>query len=271
MPYTLAHPAAVLPLRRLCPRWLSWSALVIGATTPDVEYFLKLEPGATWGPTLLGAVTFCLPVGLALFALWHGLLARPLTLLLPAPWRERLWPVVARPLPLGGPFLLRVLVSVLLGAWSHQVWDAFTHGHGWGVRAFPALATTLVRIEDYDLTVCRVIQHGSTFLGAALLARAARRALRDAPRVPAPSLPKRERDVLRLALVAFPLVTSIALALLRAQDRTGVNLVRELASALAIGVVSFGALGATAVALYLRLRGERTRGGADPSGTAPTG
>ena len=74
--------------------------------------------------------------------------------------------------------------------------------------------------------------------------------------------------MLRAALVAFPLVTSVALALLRAQDQGGVNLVRELASALAIGVVSFGALGATAVALYLRLRGERARDQGEPSGTA---
>ncbi|MFX7840593.1 DUF4184 family protein, partial [Acinetobacter baumannii] len=29
MPWTFAHPAAMLPLRRLCPRWLSWPALVL--------------------------------------------------------------------------------------------------------------------------------------------------------------------------------------------------------------------------------------------------
>ncbi len=38
MPFTLAHPAAVLPLRRL--RLLRTVPLIIGAMTPDMPYFL---------------------------------------------------------------------------------------------------------------------------------------------------------------------------------------------------------------------------------------
>jgi hypothetical protein len=35
MPWTFAHAAAVLPLRRCCPRRLHFPALVIGSLTPD--------------------------------------------------------------------------------------------------------------------------------------------------------------------------------------------------------------------------------------------
>src|SRR5437762_2617545 len=38
MPFPLAHPAAVLPLRRYCPRFLSFPALVIGSIAPDFGY-----------------------------------------------------------------------------------------------------------------------------------------------------------------------------------------------------------------------------------------
>ena len=78
--------------------------------------------------------------------------------------------------------------------------------------------------------------------------------LRAAPRVATPSLSPRRARWLRVALLLFPVVASLTLALLRAQDQQGVSLVREVASALAIGVVSFGFLGALGVALFLRLR-----------------
>ena len=40
MPFTLAHPAAVLPLRR----WLWFPGLVAGAVAPDVGYYLPVLP-----------------------------------------------------------------------------------------------------------------------------------------------------------------------------------------------------------------------------------
>jgi len=38
MPFPVAHPAAVLPLRRYCPRYLSFPALVVGSLSPDLGY-----------------------------------------------------------------------------------------------------------------------------------------------------------------------------------------------------------------------------------------
>ena len=43
MPFTLSHPAAVLPLRTRAPA-LPFTALVIGSMTPDAEYYLPFEP-----------------------------------------------------------------------------------------------------------------------------------------------------------------------------------------------------------------------------------
>jgi Domain of unknown function (DUF4184) len=41
MPWTLAHPAAVLPLRPLCPHRLSFGALVVGSVSPDIGYYVS--------------------------------------------------------------------------------------------------------------------------------------------------------------------------------------------------------------------------------------
>ena len=38
MPFTFAHPAAVLPLKRFTPGWLSFPALLVGTVTPDLAY-----------------------------------------------------------------------------------------------------------------------------------------------------------------------------------------------------------------------------------------
>jgi hypothetical protein len=60
MPFPLAHPAAVLPLRRV--QALCFPALVLGSLTPDFGYlFADLS---RLSHHLLGSLLFCLPAGL---------------------------------------------------------------------------------------------------------------------------------------------------------------------------------------------------------------
>ena len=40
MPWTLSHPAIVLPLRRFSPRPFDFAALVIGSMTPDIGFYI---------------------------------------------------------------------------------------------------------------------------------------------------------------------------------------------------------------------------------------
>ena len=78
MPFTLSHPAAVLPLLR---RPFSGIALVAGAVAPDLPYFARSTPipvgaqswyepylNATTSHGLLGALTVSLPYALVLAA-----------------------------------------------------------------------------------------------------------------------------------------------------------------------------------------------------------
>jgi hypothetical protein len=164
MPFTLAHPAAVLPLRRLAR--LRMAPLIIGAITPDLPYYVPAR-FAHFGPethSVLGSFTTCLALGYAtLLAVF--VLRRPLTALLSARARwlclRALAPFSARPAEWA-------LAAILLGVWTHLLWDSFTHTDGWAVRRVAALSAPVV-FGSYSGTVCHVLQYLSSALGLAVM------------------------------------------------------------------------------------------------------
>jgi hypothetical protein len=90
MPFTLAHPAAAVPLARSSTERFALSALVVGSMAPDFEYPLRWRAEGHLGHTFPGLIVFCLPLGLVALALFHGLVKRPVVLLLPRALRARL-------------------------------------------------------------------------------------------------------------------------------------------------------------------------------------
>ncbi|MFI0897501.1 DUF4184 family protein [Streptomyces sp. NPDC020983] len=152
MPFTLSHPAAVLPLlpggRPRGP--LVASALVAGSLAPDVPYFTESLVHGTFGygeftHSLLGIPTADVAVAALLAAGWHWLLREPLLALLPDRWAAAAGTLTA---PTGrsrgaagaGWFAL----SAAAGAATHVAWDAFTHGGRVGVRLLPVLDRTVL-------------------------------------------------------------------------------------------------------------------------------
>ena len=128
MPFTLAHPAAVLLLRRTP---LPVAAMVAGAMSPDVPVFLNAY-GRPYHFThsAPGIVTVDLALGLIAVALWFSFLRDPIVDVLPAAVRERL---DARARYDSGHWL-RAAPAVVAGSITHVVWDLFTHHDRWGVR-----------------------------------------------------------------------------------------------------------------------------------------
>ncbi|WP_030748129.1 DUF4184 family protein [Streptomyces griseus] len=186
MPFTLSHAAAVLPgLRRdgTARGPLVASALVAGSFSPDLTYFAaSAVPGAmefgdvTHSPA--GLVTVDVLITAALVGLWLTV-REPLLGLLPGrwggpvravlrgrPWRER------RPAGLAVWFV----VSAVLGAATHLVWDAFTHVDRWGTRTVPFLAEVVGGFPVYQYA-----QYGGSALALGLLGWFAVRASRSVP------------------------------------------------------------------------------------------
>jgi len=166
MPFPLAHPAAVLPLRRFCPRHLSFPALVIGSLSPDVGYaFGHLDLEYFSHRPLVGPFRFCLPVGLVL-VLGFYLVRRPVVRLLPGPLQRPFLPLCQQP---AAP-LIRIAISLLLGAFTHELLDATTHPEAWLVHYLPELLAPVLRTGHLYLRVCDVLYAGCTFSGVAWLA-----------------------------------------------------------------------------------------------------
>ncbi|MGW1341525.1 DUF4184 family protein [Kribbella sp. NPDC002412] len=181
MPFTLAHPAAVLPLIR---RPLVSSALVAGAIAPDLLYVDPLYRLAT--QQINGNLTLTLTheftsafwldplIALLLLAVFYLILRRPLVALAPAALASRLPPA-----PTWSPVVLAwAAVSAVLGAFTHVLWDSLTHGHGYFVRRFPDIFVAEVTAA-WD--AYRILQYVSTLGGCLILAIWLYRWFRRAP------------------------------------------------------------------------------------------
>ncbi|HEY8877689.1 MAG TPA: DUF4184 family protein [Roseateles sp.] len=202
MPWTFAHPAAILPLRSLCPRWLSFPALILGAMAPDLSYYVGMH--GKWRAfchTPEGVLTVCLPVCLLMLALLLRF-AGPLTVLLTEPHRalvrSHLQPM---PHPAWRALAMAVL-SVLIGAATHLAWDSFTHEGRWGAELLPELEEPLLDALDRQFLGTHLLQHLSTAVGVVALALAYRHTLRGrTPAAPQP-LDARRRRLLWACLAA---------------------------------------------------------------------
>lgn len=168
MPWTFAHPAAVLPLRRFCPGLLNFTALLVGSTTPDIGYYLLLPNLGPFTHSLAGSVLACLPVGLVLLAVL-ALLRKPLWFVLPQPHRDALAPLALSPLSFQPSALLTAAVSLVLGAWTHIAWDSFTHRNGWMVSLLPSLRK-IYWVGGTVYPGYYLLQQLSTLVGAVVLA-----------------------------------------------------------------------------------------------------
>ena len=128
MPFTPAHAVAVLPFRKTR---LNLPAMVVGSLSPDFEFFLRLAPHTEFGHTWLGILALDLPLSLIILWLYQSYLRPGLYAVAPRlfPFREE--SLKERPAFRGLKQLMLIVVSILLGALTHILWDSFTHDNMW--------------------------------------------------------------------------------------------------------------------------------------------
>ena len=177
MPFTLAHPVAVLPFAR-CRR-VHFPAMVIGSLAPDFVYFLhgRAVPG---GHSLANLLWPNLPLCFTLYALylalWHHTLRDFLPDCLNAAYRlpESTIAAATHKRRQTAVVLFTFVFSALFGMITHLFLDAFTHPTGWFVQHFAPLQQPVFALLAY-----KWLQYGGGVfgLGGCLLfvLRAARR------------------------------------------------------------------------------------------------
>ena len=169
MPFTLAHPAIVLPLKYLPKKWISTTALIVGSVVPDAESYLRMYAEKDLTHSWAGFFLFGLPFGLLMCFVFHNVVRNPLIENLPSffyrkfsrfttfNWNKRFrehW--------------LIVILSLVIGGASHFLWDSFSHFDGWLFRQYPALNGNIM-IQDRLLEIPYLIQYISTLLGVLIL------------------------------------------------------------------------------------------------------
>lgn len=163
MPFTLAHPVAVLPFAR-CRR-VHFPAMVIGSLAPDFVYFLhgRAVPG---GHSLANLLWPNLPLCFTLYALylalWHHTLRDFLPDCLNAAYRlpESTIAAATHKRRQTAVVLFTFVFSALFGMITHLFLDAFTHPTGWFVQHFAPLQQPVFALLAY-----KWLQYGGGVFG----------------------------------------------------------------------------------------------------------
>ena len=139
MPFTLAHPVAVLPFSRC--RYCHFPALVIGSLSPDFVYFLHghaVSGGHGLADMLWPNLPLCFAVYWLYLALWRDTLSDFLpNCLNAAPYRP------SENVDFNKLKAAAFIPSALFGMATHLFLDAFTHPTGWFVQHVIGLTTCL--------------------------------------------------------------------------------------------------------------------------------
>lgn len=165
MPFTFAHPAIVLPFGKIPERWISMTGLIIGSMVPDFEYFIRMRIKSIYSHTWPGLLWFDLPIGLLSLFIYQFVIKEQIILHLPPSLNDRLSKY--RNVNYTGStfhYLFVAILSILIGAASHIVWDGFTHPDGYFVSVLPVLSNT-IQFGSHQLLIYKIIQHGSTVTG----------------------------------------------------------------------------------------------------------
>ncbi|MBT8219535.1 MAG: DUF4184 family protein [Bacteroidia bacterium] len=157
MPFTLAHPALVMPLHGSRSK-LSLTGLVIGSIAPDLEFLIQMREVENIEHQLQGIIFFDLPAAIILAFLFHNILRNSLITHLPNFYRRRFtdlltfdWNAYAK------ENKAKIVISILIGIISHLGLDAFTHHDGWFVEMIPVLAYD-IGINGHQLPIYFFLQ-----------------------------------------------------------------------------------------------------------------
>ncbi len=178
MPFTISHAAAALPFLR---SRLNFTALAIGAMSPDFEYILMFGFSKNLSHSLSGLFLFCLPVGLLFYVAYLRLWKTVMIDCMPDAIRDRIMYNIVNRRDQKQPGWSNILLSLFIGTATHFLLDAFSHDTGWGIKICPWLPT---RIPNTPLHCWELSFAMLSLTGLILLFLAAAKWYRITPRLP---------------------------------------------------------------------------------------
>jgi len=178
---------------------------------PDLASYVPNSHELTNTHSVRGTFLIDLPLGYVLLmflALFCRLLVVPLwqphrrflSDAFAAMTRQRYWWLLAIP-------------SLLIGSWTHILWDSFTHENHFMVRKLPMLQYVVPVEGDHPLHLYRLLQYGCSVLGIIIVAWWYRYALGNAKQ-PSELHASRHKKVALLMLIVVALLIGLVNAIL---------------------------------------------------------
>jgi|GEM_PF-5395410 len=228
MPYSLSHAVVSLPASYLFKGRMPLASIVIGSQSPDFLYYIFLSTVKAPGHSFTGVLLYCLVPSLMAVAVWYRWLERPCL---------GLFHLKCEPRPFNKTTYFYMFLGVLIGAYTHVLWDATSHEDGALV-----IGSAFWNARFFGLPVFKWNQYGSGVLGLGILFLWYLSALRK-------NLDSPYCGDIRLGCYCF--IPSIVLLCFLANVIHGSAALSEFAVRTAIGVVSGGVIGACLYALLL--------------------
>jgi hypothetical protein len=172
MPFTAAHPAILVPLKKVPEKYISWTALIIGSMVPDMEYFIWLSSGSFLSHTKMGIFYFDLPMTFLLAFFWQ----QSAVFVCRKRWPYLKAQYLSQRVEYFPDYLkkhwFKFTVSALIGILTHLAWDSFSHAKGYmAVNVFPVLIEHISVFGIYT-RLCYVVWYISTIVGLMVIAAA---------------------------------------------------------------------------------------------------
>jgi len=163
MPFTVSHAFFALPIRHIKPKYFSATGLILGSMSPDLEYFLYLEPYRSIGHTWQGLWLQALPLCIVLAALFHFVVKNPLSEHLPSIGQlDARCKVMLQHEQLRSWRAWIIFVSsVIIGFGTHVLLDEFTHVHS----AFSEMLPWIWENALLGLPIYKVMQYSTSLIG----------------------------------------------------------------------------------------------------------
>ncbi|CAM4380438.1 DUF4184 family protein [Paenibacillus tarimensis] len=244
MPFTISHTVFAAPLKKLAPRYLCVTGLVLGSMAPDLEYFVAMKSFRTIGHSLEGFLLIHLPLCTAFAFAFHTFMRPTLPLMLPsAGGADRF----AEPRSTWGLNCLKdwmiFLISLFIGFLTHMFMDEWTHKHTFFYERLSFLRRSVAGDHVYHW-----LQYGLSALGiGALVLYAAYRwwRWRSGRTKPDAGRPLHSGGA-KLVFILLALLAAAAVILLKAYSVRSFKVVELIAiapfSAAAIGWFTAGVL-----------------------------
>jgi len=147
MPFTFSHPAFVLPLAKIKPKYFSYTGLFFGSIAPDCHMYLTFSTYPIIENNIFGIFSLYMPLAVIMSVLYHLLVRNILITHLPAPFDVRYSGILSFDF-IGylkkkyGVFLFSIFIAIGV----HLALDNLTHEYTTFTKMYPETITSNISI-----------------------------------------------------------------------------------------------------------------------------